>query len=272
MPFTEIAINSEYTRLFNPTIGKKSVALGQKAIQNTIIISVVAYTGKGGYASLSSYLDTNTEEDGTVTSQNIDISYVVNCKDRVHVSGIYSGTMLDYDIYVPSSITVRVEWKTYIEPPPVIVNEPLIESPLNDGSEESITNETSSDPLQTREEIIDQMVLRREGLNVKCIDMDDFEKRGNTEVRGNENIINPMIKDELTAQRIGEYNIGLTSKNFTAEFSYIPLFYLKPGSFVEINIPQWHLNQVARVEGISIKNSSQGQGFNFSVKIKKETV
>ncbi len=261
MSFLEIDIGSEFLDGYNPgqpvpdTEGSKPIPLGQKAIKSSIKVYVCGWKGKGGRASFDEYKDEIVEEDGTETTEIISINYKIFCNDRVSVN-----LLVYYYYYVPSSITVRIEWKTYRQPPD--------EDYLTDATPDDLAN-----LMITREEMIDAFIVRREGLNVKCIDLSDKWKRGNTEVRGNENIINPMIKDLDTAKRIGEYAIGETNKNFRCTFPFVPYFLMEPGSFAEIEIPQWSLTQIARVESISIKNSKeQGPTFEFSVKIRKDPV
>ncbi|OQA16917.1 MAG: hypothetical protein BWY64_02376 [bacterium ADurb.Bin363] len=281
MPFKEIEYSSEFREGYNPaspvpdTSGNKGVSLDQKAIKSSVKIAVTGSTGKGGTVGLASYMDEETEEDSTVTCQAITFNYKVQCNDQVSVRSMFSD--LTYYIYVPSSIMARIEWKTYIEPPPVTNNEQIVSIPPvgkieEVSNEEIIANEIPEEPPLTREEWIDIMTVRREGLNWKCVDIDDKKKRGYTEVRGNENIINPMIPDDASAKRIGEHEILKTARNIQGEFGCPPYFYMEPGSFVGVEVSQWFFDEIVRVESISIKNSSKGQSFSFTAKLKKETV
>jgi len=247
-----------------------SISFGGKARADSVRSRTVSTTLKGGSGSAGTKTGLNTESDGVQTCTGCVVNFTVYTQESMG-SGWYS-----YSTYVPSSVTVRVEWTDYVPPPP-----PPPPPPENDGSPEVPPGEEGNSPdgqedygeeakHRTTEQWVEQQVIMMKGINEKCIDTYHKNDLKFGEIKALESIVSPYIPDIESAHRMGKVAVYISSKNLNISAKVQPIFDAQIGDFVNVIATDLFLDVIDRLQSIELSASVSDQAVRWGFNIREE--
>ena len=221
--------------------------------------------GDGLFSSVEpgSFLGVKTI-DGIQTCTGINIIYTLKSQKVTtfaHSIGVAPGVE-KYD-YFAGFINILISWQTFTPTPKTATQQYTSSPPVTQNTDPSPTPPVV-DPITTQEEYISvttkepqtttewtqQQVIRREGMNWKCIneystlDLQESEQRA-------DDVINDMLPDDETAQRTGQLIISNSEKNVNISEDTVPNFNIRNGDIINSIISLAGINSNERIEGIN---------------------
>lgn len=264
---TKDIVNEEVPEYFQGDIG----------ICSSVGVSKTGGDGLFSSVERGAYLGVKTI-DGIQTCTGVNIIYTLKSQKVTTFAysiGIAPGVE-KYD-YFAGNINILISWQTftpqpqtatrqYTDTPPVTHNtDPSPDPPVVDPitTQEEYISVTSKEP-QTSTEWSQRQVIRRGGMNWKCInEYSTVDCQEPPQVA--ETVINDMLPDDETAQRTGQLIVSNSEKNVNISEDIVPNFNIRSGDIVNSIISLAGIDSNERIENIiySMQGVDESVVMNF---------